>query len=50
MISEIENVGPIEDGFSSCDELTTAEVQALAALVDAVGEPVSRLTTITGAG
>ena len=43
--------GSIEEGFSSYDELTTAEVQALAAAVDAVGEPLSRLTTtITGAG
>jgi iron uptake system component EfeO len=42
--------GSIEEGFSSYDELTTAEVQALAAAVDAVGEPLSRLTTtITGA-
>ena len=43
--------GSIGEGFSSYDELTTAEVQALAAAVDAVGEPLSRLTTtITGAG
>ena len=43
--------GSIEEGFSSYDELTTSQVQALAAAVDAVGEPLSRLTTtITGAG
>jgi iron uptake system component EfeO len=43
--------GSIEDGFAGYDELSDAEVQALAAAVDALGEPLSRLTaTITGAG
>ena len=43
--------GSIESGFAFYDELTPAEVQELAAAVDAVGEPLSRLTTtITGAG
>ncbi len=41
--------GSIEEGFRLYDELSTAEVQALGATVDAVGEPLSRLTTtITG--
>ena len=43
--------GSLASGFKAYDELSTAEVQALAAAVDAVGEPLSRLTTtVTGAG
>ena len=43
--------GSLEAGFKPYDQLTDAEVQALAAAVDAVGEPLSRLTTtVTGAG
>jgi iron uptake system component EfeO len=43
--------GSIEAGFKGYDELTQAEIQALAAAVDALGEPLSTLTaTITGAG
>ncbi len=43
--------GSIETGFTSYTDLTEAEVLALAAAVDAVSEPLSRLTaTITGAG
>ncbi len=43
--------GSIESGFAFYDDLTPAEVQELAAAVDAVSEPLSRLTTtITGAG
>lgn len=33
------------DGFAYYDELTPAQVQKLAALVDALGEPLSRLTS-----
>ena len=43
--------GSLASGFKAYDELSAAEVQALAAAVDAVGEPLSRLTTtVTGAG
>ena len=43
--------GSIEQGFASYDKLAPADVQALAAAVDAVSEPLSRLTTtVTGAG
>ena len=43
--------GSIEAGFTSYDELSQEEIQALAAAVDALGEPLSTLTsTITGAG
>ena len=43
--------GSIEAGFKGYDELTQEEIQALAAAVDALGEPLSTLTaTITGAG
>jgi iron uptake system component EfeO len=43
--------GSVEAGFKGYDELTQAEVQALAAAVDALSEPLSTLTaTITGAG
>ena len=38
--------GSVETGFTSYDELTPAEVTALAAAVDAVGEPLSRLTSV----
>jgi iron uptake system component EfeO len=42
--------GSIEDGFVGYDELTEDQVRALAAGVDAVGEPLSRLTAVvTGA-
>jgi len=42
--------GSIEDGFVGYDTLSTAQVQALAAAVDALAEPLSRLTaTVTGA-
>jgi iron uptake system component EfeO len=43
--------GSIEAGFTFYDQLSEAEIQELAAAVDALGEPLSRLTTtITGAG
>ena len=42
--------GSLEAGFKPYDQLTEAEVQALAAAVDAVGEPLSRLTTTITAG
>ncbi len=43
--------GSIAAGFVSYDKLSTAEIQELAAAVDAVGEPLSRLTAaVTGAG
>ncbi len=43
--------GSLTAGFTAYDDLSAAEVQALAAAVDAVGEPLSKLTTtITGAG
>ena len=43
--------GSIEDGFDAYTDLSPAEVQALAAAVDALSEPLSRLTTtVTGAG
>jgi iron uptake system component EfeO len=43
--------GSVDAGFASYATLTTAEVQALAAAVDAVSEPLSRLTAaVTGAG
>ena len=43
--------GSLEAGFKYYDELSQAEVQALAAAVDALSEPLSKLTsTITGAG
>ena len=43
--------GSVEAGFKAYDELSQAEIQALAAAVDALGEPLSTLTaTITGAG
>ena len=43
--------GSVDAGFKGYDELTQAEIQALAAAVDALSEPLSRLTaTITGAG
>ena len=43
--------GSLEQGFTFYDKLAPADVQALAAAVDAVSEPLSRLTTtITGAG
>ena len=43
--------GSYERGFTPYDELSTEEVTALAAAVDAVSEPLSRLTaTITSAG
>ena len=42
--------GSIEDGFVGYDTLSTAQVQALAAAVDALAEPLSSLTaTVTGA-
>jgi iron uptake system component EfeO len=42
--------GSIETGFTPYDQLTPAEVTALAAAVDAVAEPLSRLTAaVTGA-
>lgn len=42
--------GSVETGFTPYDELTPAEVEALAAAVDAVAEPLSRLTAaVTGA-
>ncbi len=43
--------GSLDAGFKGYDELSQAEIQALAAAVDALGEPLSTLTaTITGAG
>ena len=43
--------GSIEADFAGYDELTEDQVRALAAAVDAVGEPLSRLTAVvTGAG
>jgi iron uptake system component EfeO len=43
--------GSIEEGFRPYDELHEDEIRALAAAVDAVGEPLSRLTSaVTGAG
>ena len=43
--------GSIEKGFTLYDALSAAEITELAAAVDALGEPLSRLTTtITGAG
>ncbi len=42
--------GSIEAGFAGSDELSEDQVRALAAAVDAVGEPLSRLTAVvTGA-
>ena len=42
--------GSIESGFTYYDELTEAQVKDLAAAVDALSEPLSRLTTtVTGA-
>ena len=42
--------GSLETGFTYYDELTDAEVKALAAAVDALSEPLSQLTTtVTGA-
>ncbi|MCV2393510.1 EfeM/EfeO family lipoprotein [Actinotalea sp. M2MS4P-6] len=42
--------GSYQNGFSAYDELTTDEVQALAAAVDALAEPLSGLTAVvTGA-
>jgi len=41
--------GSVESGFTSYDELSDAQVKALAAAVDALAEPLSRLTaTVTG--
>ncbi|HEY6570555.1 MAG TPA: iron uptake system protein EfeO [Candidatus Limnocylindrales bacterium] len=43
--------GSIEKGFTLYDALSAAEIQELAAAVDALSEPLSRLTTtITSAG
>ena len=43
--------GSLEAGFKHYDELSQDEIQALAAAVDALSEPLSKLTsTITGAG
>jgi len=42
--SLLSDHGSIEDGFSSYDELSDAEVIELARLVDALGESLSRLT------
>ncbi len=42
--------GSLDAGFKSYDQLTEAEVQALAAAVDAVGEPLSQLTTTITSG
>ena len=43
--------GSIEEGFTRYDALSAAEITELAAAVDALSEPLSRLTTtITGAG
>ncbi len=43
--------GSYESGFTSYIDLTPEEIQALAAAVDAVGEPLSRLTvTVTAPG
>ncbi|WP_273652018.1 iron uptake system protein EfeO [Cellulomonas fimi] len=42
--------GSVETGFTSYDDLTEDQVKALAAAVDALSEPLSRLTTtVTGA-
>lgn len=42
--------GSIDAGFTAYDELSAADVKGLAAAVDAVGEPLSRLTaTVTSA-
>ncbi len=42
--------GSVEDGFVGYDELTAEQVKELAAAVDALSEPLSRLTTtVTGA-
>ena len=42
--------GSLETGFTYYDELTDAQVKALAAAVDALSEPLSQLTTtVTGA-
>ena len=42
--------GSYDAGFTPYDELSQDEVQALAAAVDALGEPLSKLTaTVTGA-
>lgn len=42
--------GSVESGFTSYDDLTDAQVKELAAAVDALSEPLSRLTTtVTGA-
>ena len=41
--------GSVESGFTSYDELSDAQVKALAAAVDALAEPLSQLTaTVTG--
>jgi iron uptake system component EfeO len=41
--------GSVEEGFTSYDKLTDAQVKALAAAVDALAEPLSQLTaTVTG--
>ena len=43
--------GSIEKGFTPYDALSPAEITELAAAVDALSEPLSRLTTTTtGAG
>jgi iron uptake system component EfeO len=43
--------GSVSAGFVGYDQLTTAEVRVLAAAVDAVSEPLSRLTaTVAGGG
>jgi iron uptake system component EfeO len=42
--------GSIDAGFASYDDLSAAEIQALAAAVDALSEPLSQLTaTVVGA-
>ena len=42
--------GSLESGFTYYDQLTDAQVKELAAAVDALSEPLSRLTaTVTGA-
>jgi iron uptake system component EfeO len=51
LIGLLATHGSYDAGFERYDELTRDEVQALAAAVDALGEPLSKLTsTITGAG
>lgn len=46
----LTSYGSVEDGFVLYDELTAEQVRELAAAVDALSEPLSRLTTtITGA-